>query len=181
VKTCTSPPRTPIPTLRSRPVHGTFPNATESQEASGSLHQRGGVPRVRSSATIYVGGVLVPAHVKICAVPDCLFCGIAAADVPATIVSGNPRTIAFRDINPQAPVHVLIIPREHYANLANLAAEEPGLLADLVRHAHEVAAAEGIAESGYRVVFNTGRNGGQTVGHVHAHVLGGRAMTWPPG
>jgi histidine triad (HIT) family protein len=114
-------------------------------------------------------------------VPDCLFCGIAAGEIPATIVSSNPRTIAFRDINPQAPVHVLVIPREHHANLTELAATDAGLLADLVAHAHEVALAEGIAEAGYRVVFNTGRQGGQTVAHVHAHVIGGRQMTWPPG
>jgi histidine triad (HIT) family protein len=114
-------------------------------------------------------------------VPDCLFCGIAAAEIPATIVSGNERTVAFRDINPQAPVHVLVIPREHYANLGELAAADPGLLADLAACAREVAAAEGIAGTGYRVVFNTGPDGGQTVGHVHAHVLGGRPMSWPPG
>ena len=113
--------------------------------------------------------------------PDCLFCGIAAAEIPATIVSSNPRTIAFRDINPQAPVHILVIPRDHHANLAELAAAGDDLLTDLVAHAHEVAAAEGIAGTGYRVVFNTGAEAGQTVAHVHAHVLGGRPMRWPPG
>jgi histidine triad (HIT) family protein len=114
-------------------------------------------------------------------VPDCLFCRIAAADVPVTIVSSNDRTVAFRDINPQAPVHVLVIPRAHYASLSELAMAEDGLLAAVIEHAHGVAVAEGIAADGYRVVFNTGANGGQTVGHVHAHVLGGRPMTWPPG
>lgn len=113
--------------------------------------------------------------------PDCLFCGIAAGDIPATVVSANPRTIAFRDINPQSPVHVLVIPRAHHANLAELAAADPGLLAELAIHARAVAIAEGIADSGYRVVFNTGPQAGQTVDHVHAHVLGGRAMSWPPG
>jgi histidine triad (HIT) family protein len=88
--------------------------------------------------------------------------------------------MAFRDINPQAPVHVLVIPRAHHANVAELAAAEGDLLADLIAHAHEVAVAEGIAD-GYRVVFNTGPAAGQTVGHVHAHVLGGRPMHWPPG
>jgi histidine triad (HIT) family protein len=136
---------------------------------------------VRSRATIYVSGVPRPVHVKIFRVSDCLFCGIAATDIPATIVSSNPRTIAFRDINPQAPVHVLVITREHHANLAALAAAGDGLLADLVAHAHEVAVAEGIADTGYRVVFNTGPEAGQTVPHVHAHVIGGRQMTWPPG
>jgi histidine triad (HIT) family protein len=114
-------------------------------------------------------------------VPDCLFCGIAAGDIPATIVSANSRTVAFRDINPQAPVHVLVVPRAHHANVAELAAAEADLLAELVAHAREVAVAEGIADSGYRVVFNTGPEAGQTVNHVHAHVLGGRAMSWPPG
>jgi len=89
--------------------------------------------------------------------------------------------MAFRDINPQAPVHVLVIPRAHHANLAELAAAEPGLLADLVSHAHEVAVGESIADDGYRVVFNSGPGAGQTVEHVHAHVLGGRPMNWPPG
>jgi histidine triad (HIT) family protein len=131
--------------------------------------------------TISVGGVAGPVHVKIFPVPDCLFCGIAASEIPVTIVSSNPRTIAFRDINPQAPVHILVIPRAHHPNLAELAAADDGLLADLVAHAHEVALAEGIADTGYRVVFNTGRHGGQTVDHVHAHVIGGRQMTWPPG
>ncbi len=111
----------------------------------------------------------------------CLFCGIAAADVPATIVSSNARTVAFRDINPQAPVHVLVIPRAHHVSLSELAAAEESLLAEVIAHAHDVAVAEGIAEEGYRVVFNTGANAGQTVGHVHAHVLGGRPMSWPPG
>lgn len=112
---------------------------------------------------------------------DCLFCAIAAGDVPATVVSGNDQTLAFRDINPQAPVHVLVIPRAHHANLADLGAADPGLLSALVEHARQVAAGEGIEASGYRVVFNTGAHGGQTVDHVHAHVLGGRVMTWPPG
>lgn len=135
---------------------------------------------VRSGATIYVRGAPYPADVKICTVSDCLFCDIAAADVPATIVSRSARTIAFRDINPQAPVHVLVIPRAHHANLSELAVAEDGLLVEVIAHANDVAVAEGIAE-GYRVVFNTGAHGGQTVGHVHAHVLGGRPMTWPPG
>ena len=113
--------------------------------------------------------------------PDCLFCGIAAGDTPATIVSANSRTVAFRDINPQAPVHVLVIPRDHYANVAELSAAAADLLAGLIAHARDVAVAEGIADSGYRVVFNTGPEAGQTVNHVHAHVLGGRAMSWPPG
>jgi histidine triad (HIT) family protein len=113
--------------------------------------------------------------------PNCLFCSIAAGEISATIVSATTRTVAFRDINPQAPTHVLVVARAHHANLAEIAAADPSLLADLVAHARDVAVAEGIADSGYRVVFNTGPEAGQTVGHVHAHVLGGRAMSWPPG
>jgi histidine triad (HIT) family protein len=113
-------------------------------------------------------------------VPDCLFCGIASGEVPATVVLESPRTLAFRDINPQAPIHVLVIPKEHYRDLAAVAADA-SLLAELAAQAHEVALAEGIADTGYRVVFNTGEHAGQTVAHVHAHVLGGRAMSWPPG
>jgi len=114
-------------------------------------------------------------------VPDCLFCRIASGEVPATRVLETERTLAFRDINPQAPIHVLIIPKRHYRDLADLAAADTGLLAELAGQAHEVALADGIAESGYRVVFNTGSNAGQTVDHAHAHVLGGRPMAWPPG
>jgi histidine triad (HIT) family protein len=94
----------------------------------------------------------------------------------------SERTLAFRDINPQAPIHVLVIPKPHYPDLAGLAAVDGGgLLAELAAQAHEVALAEGIAETGYRVVFNTGSHAGQTVDHAHAHVLGGRQMAWPPG
>ncbi len=112
---------------------------------------------------------------------DCLFCRIAAGEIPATRVLESERTLAFRDINPQAPVHVLVIPKPHYADLAGLAAADDGLLAEVAGQAHKVAQSEGIAETGYRVVFNTGSHAGQTVDHAHAHVLGGRPMTWPPG
>jgi histidine triad (HIT) family protein len=113
-------------------------------------------------------------------VPECLFCGIAAGEIPAKIVLDGARTLAFRDINPQAPTHVLVITKAHYPNLATLAADE-SLLAELVSQVHEVARAEGIADSGYRVVFNTGGHAGQSVDHVHAHVIGGRPMAWTPG
>jgi histidine triad (HIT) family protein len=113
-------------------------------------------------------------------VPDCLFCGIASGEVQATIVVESPRVLAFRDVNPQAPTHVLVIPREHYRDLADVAADT-GLLAEIASQAHAVAVADGIADTGYRVVFNTGAQAGQTVHHVHAHVLGGRPMSWPPG
>jgi histidine triad (HIT) family protein len=114
-------------------------------------------------------------------VPDCLFCKIASGEVPATRVLETDRTLAFRDINPQATSHVLIIPKRHYRDLADLVAADPGLLAEVAVQAHEVALADGIAETGYRVVFNTGSDAGQTVDHAHAHVLGGRPMAWPPG
>lgn len=113
--------------------------------------------------------------------PSCLFCGIAAGEVPATRVLDGARTVAFHDINPQAPVHVLVIPKDHHPDLAALAAAGDGLLDEVVAQAHLAATAAGVAETGYRVVFNTGSDGGQTVAHAHAHVLGGRPMTWPPG
>ncbi|QXJ25071.1 histidine triad nucleotide-binding protein [Actinomadura graeca] len=112
---------------------------------------------------------------------DCLFCKIVSGDVPAEIVREGARVIAFRDINPQAPTHVLVIPREHHPTAAGLAAADPGLLGELVGEAHRVAEDEGIAGTGYRLVFNTGAQAGQTVFHVHAHVLGGRGLNWPPG
>jgi histidine triad (HIT) family protein len=91
------------------------------------------------------------------------------------------RILAFRDINPQAPTHVLVIPRAHYPDVAALAAADSALLGEVINAAQQVAAAEGVAETGYRVVFNTGVEAGQTVPHVHGHVLGGRTLTWPPG
>jgi histidine triad (HIT) family protein len=112
---------------------------------------------------------------------DCLFCKIVAGDVPATIVRETPTTVAFRDINPQAPTHVLVIPRVHYRDAGTLAAAEPAIAADLLREAAEVAAGDNVDGTGYRVVFNTGAGAGQTVWHAHAHVLGGRGLEWPPG
>ena len=97
------------------------------------------------------------------------------------LVGESARTLAFRDINPQAPTHVLVVPKDHYPDLGSLARADAGLVAEVAAQAHEVALAEGVGDSGYRVVFNTGREAGQTVHHVHAHVLGGRPMTWPPG
>lgn len=113
--------------------------------------------------------------------PNCLFCGIVAGQVPATVVVDGKRTVAFRDVNPQAPTHVLVVPRDHYPNVAALAAAGDGLLDELISVAREVAAADGVEATGYRIVFNTGRDAGQSVDHVHAHVLGGRPVTWPPG
>jgi histidine triad (HIT) family protein len=118
---------------------------------------------------------------------DCLFCKIVAGEVPATVVRDTETTLAFRDINPQAPTHVLVIPKVHYKDAATLAAAAPQITADLLHEAGEVAAQEKIAVAeggpgtGYRVVFNTGTGAGQTVFHAHAHVLGGRGLNWPPG
>ncbi|NLU71537.1 histidine triad nucleotide-binding protein [Streptomyces sp. HNM0575] len=118
---------------------------------------------------------------------DCLFCKIVAGDVPATVVRESQEIIAFRDINPQAPTHILVIPKAHYPDAAALAAAEPQLAADVLVEAGEVAAEENIAPSGsgpgtgYRIVFNTGSGAGQTVFHAHAHLLGGRGFNWPPG
>jgi histidine triad (HIT) family protein len=114
-------------------------------------------------------------------VSDCLFCRIVSGAVPAARVLETERTLAFRDINPQAPIHVLVIPKPHYQDLADLAGADGELLAEVALQAHKVALAEGIADTGYRVVVNTGAAAGQTVDHAHAHVLGGRRMTWPPG
>lgn len=111
---------------------------------------------------------------------DCLFCGIVAGAVPATIVHETETTVAFRDVNAQAPTHVLVVPRSHHADAAALAAAEPTVVADLHRVAAEIAAAEGLT-GGYRTVFNTGAAAGQTVFHAHLHVLGGRPLAWPPG
>ncbi len=112
---------------------------------------------------------------------ECLFCAIAAGEIPATTVLETDRILAFRDIDPQAPTHVLVIPKAHYPDVAALAAAGTGLLAEVITGAHHVAAAEGVGDTGYRVVFNTGAEAGQTIPHVHGHVLGGRSLTWPPG
>jgi histidine triad (HIT) family protein len=107
---------------------------------------------------------------------DCLFCRIVAGEIPATIVRESDHTVAFRDVAPQAPTHVLVVPREHVANLGEFATLEPAVVAELIREAHQVAVDEDIATSGYRVLFNTGPDAGQTVAHVHAHVMGGAPL-----
>ena len=112
---------------------------------------------------------------------ECLFCAIVAGEIPATTVLETDRVLAFRDINPQAPTHVLVIPKTHYPDVAALAAADAALLGEVIDAVQQVAVADGVAETGYRVVFNTGAEAGQTVPHVHAHLLGGRSLTWPPG
>ena len=112
---------------------------------------------------------------------ECLFCAIVAGEIPATTVLETDRVLAFRDINPQAPTHVLVIPKTHYPDVAALAAADAALLGEVIGAVQQVAADDAVAESGYRVVFNTGAEAGQTVPHVHVHLLGGRSLTWPPG
>ncbi len=111
---------------------------------------------------------------------DCLFCSFVTREVEPDVVHETETTLAFRDINPQAPTHVLVIPKDHHPTLAELAASAPALVADLAAAAAAVAEQEGLGE-GYRLVFNTGGRAGQTVFHVHGHVLGGRRLEWPPG
>jgi histidine triad (HIT) family protein len=111
--------------------------------------------------------------------PECIFCKIVAGELPSEEVHATPTTYAFRDLNPQAPTHVLVVPRSHYPNAAELAEGEPETAAHLFEAAREIASAEGL--DGYRLVFNTGASAQQTVFHAHMHVLGGRSLTWPPG
>ncbi len=112
---------------------------------------------------------------------DCVFCRIVARESPATIVHEDGEIVAFRDIHPQAPVHILIVPRRHVSSLAEAGEADEALLGRMLLVTREIAAREGIEARGYRVVVNTGRGGGQTVFHLHVHLLGGRSMHWPPG
>jgi histidine triad (HIT) family protein len=112
---------------------------------------------------------------------DCLFCKIIEGTIPGAIVYQDDRVVAFKDINPQAPMHVLILPRRHIATLNDLTPEDDGLVGELVRRAAAIAADNGHAERGYRTVFNCNADAGQTVFHIHLHVLGGRRLGWPPG
>jgi histidine triad (HIT) family protein len=111
----------------------------------------------------------------------CLFCRIIAGEIPATKVYEDDHLVAFNDINPQAPMHVLIVPRQHVATLNDLEAGHDPLVGEMVRRAAALAAERGYAASGFRTVFNCNAAAGQTVFHVHLHVLGGRTLTWPPG
>ena len=112
---------------------------------------------------------------------DCLFCKILAGDIPAEIVYESKTAIAFRDINPQASTHVLIIPRRHIATINEIEPDDEELVGSLYTAAREIAAAEGVAEEGYRAVMNCNAGAGQTVFHIHLHLLGGRRLEWPPG
>ncbi len=112
---------------------------------------------------------------------DCLFCKIIAAEIPADIIYESPDAIAFRDINPQAPTHVLIVPRRHIATINELADTDADVVGRLFLAARDFAKQEGFAEDGYRVTMNCNAAAGQTVFHIHLHLLGGRNFTWPPG
>ncbi len=112
--------------------------------------------------------------------PGCIFCHIAGGKVPARIVWQSDKAVAFADINPVAPVHIVVIPRQHLSSLAEADSQQTALLGELLAAARQIAAEQGLAK-GYRVVINCGEQAGQTVPHLHLHVLGGRAMGWPPG
>jgi histidine triad (HIT) family protein len=111
----------------------------------------------------------------------CIFCRIASHEIPADVVRESDRVIAFRDLNPKAPTHILLIPKEHVESVADIADHHADTLADIMQAATQLARAEGIAESGWRLVTNVGADAGQTVFHQHFHLLGGRVMQWPPG
>ena len=113
--------------------------------------------------------------------PECLFCRIVDGQIPATVVRRSERVIVFRDINPQMPTHVLIVPNQHVANTEALEPEHDALVGEVVRTAREIARAEGLSERGYRLVINTGPDAQNSVAHLHVHLLGGRGMGWPPG
>jgi histidine triad (HIT) family protein len=112
---------------------------------------------------------------------DCLFCKIIAREIPAAIVYEDDRVLAFNDINPQAPTHVLVIPKRHIHTLNDLQPGDDGIVGEMVRRGAAIAGERGLSAGGYRTVFNTNADAGQTVFHIHLHVLGGRKMHWPPG
>ncbi len=112
---------------------------------------------------------------------DCLFCKIIKREIPASIVYEDDRVLAFNDINPQASTHVLVVPKKHIATLNDLQSGDDAIVGEVVRRAAAIATERGIAAGGYRTVFNTNRGAGQTVFHVHLHLIGGRTLSWPPG
>jgi len=112
---------------------------------------------------------------------DCLFCKIVRREIPATLVYEDERVAAFNDINPQAPTHVLVVPKRHIETLNELGTEDDRLIGELVRRAAAIAGERGLSAGGYRTVFNTNRDAGQTVFHIHLHLIGGRSLHWPPG
>jgi histidine triad (HIT) family protein len=113
--------------------------------------------------------------------PDCLFCKIIAREIPASIVYEDDRVLAFNDINPQGPAHVLVVPKRHIATLNDLTGDDDQIVGEVVRRAAAIAKDRGISAGGFRTVFNTNRDAGQTVFHIHLHLIGGRSLAWPPG
>ena len=113
--------------------------------------------------------------------PDCLFCKIISREIPGSIVYEDDRVLAFNDINPQAPTHVLVVPKRHIASLNDLGPEDDQIVGEIVRRAAAIARDRGISTGGFRAVFNTNRDAGQTVFHIHLHLVGGRGLGWPPG
>jgi histidine triad (HIT) family protein len=113
--------------------------------------------------------------------PDCLFCKIIKREIPASIVYEDDHVLAFNDINPQGPTHVLVVPNRHIASLNDLAAGDDQIVGEVVRRAAAIAKERGISVGGFRIVFNTNRDAGQTVFHIHLHLIGGRSLAWPPG
>src|SRR5262245_50761328 len=111
---------------------------------------------------------------------NCLFCKIIKREIPSSIVYEDDRVLAFNDINPQAPTHILVVPKRHIATLNDLAPEDDAIVGEVVRRAAAIAKERGISAGGYRTVFNTNREAGQTVFHIHLHLIGGRTMHWPP-
>jgi histidine triad (HIT) family protein len=112
---------------------------------------------------------------------DCIFCKIISGDIPAKVVFEDDRVLAFEDIHPQAPTHILLIPKAHYASLNQVPEDQTDLIGHMLMTARRIAGERGIGEEGFRIVLNTGPNSGQDVFHIHFHLLGGRRMTWPPG
>jgi histidine triad (HIT) family protein len=112
---------------------------------------------------------------------DCLFCKIVRREIPASVVYEDERILAFDDVNPQGPTHVLVVPKRHIASLNELTEDDDAIVGEIVRRAAAIAQARGISAGGFRTVFNTNREAGQTVFHIHLHLIGGRTMHWPPG
>jgi histidine triad (HIT) family protein len=146
--------------------------ALATDRASGEGRLCPGTPVDSSQLGQELGGIVVQ---------DCLFCKIVAREIGSDIVYESEKVLAFRDINPQAPTHVLVIPKRHVVSAAELGAEHADELVEIFEVCNEVARNEGIDSSGYRIVTNVGRNAGQSIFHLHFHLLGGRPMTWPPG
>ena len=145
----------------------------QTLNGSGSGESGSGRPALRARS--------FPSRGRMKSSADCLFCKIAARQIPSNIVYETPQVLGFKDVNPQAPVHVLFIPKEHLSGLQDITETNQGAVPPLILAANKIAGEFKVAESGYRLVINCRKEGGQTVDHLHVHLLGGRRMTWPPG